>query len=154
MKPSLGSQKGLVSRIWARAWPGVMPYLCMRNAQVTVAERDFPMALEVLLDSEVCNSVCYLLGRKDCGKRRARRSWQTTNETDMGKDRGLPVNKNATSSIESALNESIGFRKVFEQVFILYIVHLHSHVLEAIEQTLLHWQLQYSEHMCDTGFSQ
>jgi hypothetical protein len=52
MKPSLGSQKGLVSRIWARAWPGVMPYLCMRNAQVTVAERDFPIALEVLLAFE------------------------------------------------------------------------------------------------------
>jgi len=57
----------------------------------------------------------------------------------MTSDRDLPVYQHATSSIEGALNKSIAFREVFEQVFILYIVHLHSHVFEAIEQTLLHW---------------
>ncbi len=56
----------------------------------------------------------------------------------MRRDRDIPVYKHATTGIESALNESICFREMFEQVFILYIVHLHSHVLEAIEQTLLY----------------
>lgn len=50
MKPSLGSQKGLVSLICASAWPGVMPYLCIRNAHVTVADRDLPMTLRVMSD--------------------------------------------------------------------------------------------------------
>jgi hypothetical protein len=79
--------------------------------------------------------------------------WQTTNTKDIKRGHDLPVYKHATTSIKCALNESIGFREVFEQVFILYIVHLHSHVLEAIEQALLYWQLQHSEHMCDTSFS-
>lgn len=47
--------------------------------------------------------------------------------------------KHTTTSLKGALNKSIGFREMLEQVFVLYIVHLHSHVLEAIEQTLLYW---------------
>jgi len=30
---------------------------------------------------------------------------------------------------------------MFEQVFVFYIVHFNGHVLEAIEKTLLDWQL-------------
>ena len=57
----------------------------------------------------------------------------------MAEDRDLPVYKHATTSFEGALDKSIGFREMLEQVFILHIVHLHSHVLEAIKQALLYW---------------
>ena len=81
-------------------------------------------------------------------------AWQTTNKTDIAKYRDLPVYKHTTSSLEGALNKSIGFREMLKQILILYIVHLHSHVLEAIKQTLLYWELQHSKHVCDTSFSQ
>ena len=51
----------------------------------------------------------------------------------------LPVYQHASSSIEGVLDKSIAFREMFEQVFILYIIHLHGHMFEAIEQTILHW---------------
>lgn len=51
----------------------------------------------------------------------------------------IPVYQHATSSVEGVLNKSIACREMFEQVFILYIIHLHSHMLEAIEQALFHW---------------
>ena len=57
----------------------------------------------------------------------------------MRSDRDLPVYQHTTSSVEGVLNKSITFREMFEQVFILYIVHLHSHMFEAIKQALLHW---------------
>jgi len=49
------------------------------------------------------------------------------------------MHQHATTSLEGILNKSIAFREMFEQVFVLYIVHLHSHVFEAIKQALLHW---------------
>jgi hypothetical protein len=123
----------------------------MRNAQVTVAERDFPMALEMSLaleDHKVCRVLAvskvaiFVLESRP-------QAWQGTNKA--GRD--LPVYKHATTSVESALNESIAFWEMFEQVFVLYIVHLHGHVCEAIKQALLHWKLQYGKYMCDSSFS-
>lgn len=61
------------------------------------------------------------------------------NKKSTKKDHDLPVYKHATTILEGVLNKSIGFREMLEQVFVLYIVHLHSHVLEAIKQTLLYW---------------
>jgi len=41
--------------------------------------------------------------------------------------------QHAPTSVEGALNKSIAFREMLEQVFVFYVVHLDSHVLEAIK---------------------
>jgi hypothetical protein len=58
-----------------------------------------------------------------------------------------------TTRLDGTLDELIAFREMLEQILILYVVHLNSHVFEAIEETLLDWQLQHRQHMCDSSFS-
>lgn len=64
------------------------------------------------------------------------------------------MNQNATASLDGSINETIALRKMFEQVLVLDIVDFDGHMREAIEQTLLHRQLQDGKNMCDARFSQ
>jgi len=63
------------------------------------------------------------------------------------------MNQHATACLNGSIDKTIAIREVLEYVLILNIVDFNGHVREAIEQTLLHRQLQHGKHMCDTRLS-
>lgn len=63
------------------------------------------------------------------------------------------MDQNTAASLDGALDETIAFREMLEQILVLYVVHFDRHVLEAIEETLLYRQLQYRQYMRDTSLT-
>lgn len=80
-------------------------------------------------------------GRKNC----------SNGETRLNCKRlGLPMHEDAPSIVQSFLDELICSREMLEQVFVLYIVHLHCHVLVVrSEEVLVQGHAQYGDDMGD-----
>jgi hypothetical protein len=76
-----------------------------------------------------------------------------TNGKSKENDDDPPVYQYTTAILDGTLDKSIAFWEMLEQVFVLYVVHFNSHVLEAIKEALLDRQLQHRKYMCDFSFS-
>lgn len=87
------------------------------------------------------------------------RIWRRVHDSKKQKTRGekkisgkldSPVHEDATAAVKGALNETVGGRKMLEQVFIVDVVDLYDHVLlEWREQGIVERQAQDREHMGD-----
>lgn len=55
----------------------------------------------------------------------------------------LPVYEDATTAIKPLLDELVSRGKVAQEVFIFDVVHLHNHVFEGAEQTLIQRHTQH-----------
>jgi len=61
------------------------------------------------------------------------------------------VHEDSTTGVKAILDKLVGGREVFEQVFIVHIVHFDHHVLETLEQLLVERKPQHRQDVGDAA---